>query len=91
MGSTQSFPCEVWKEICKLAKATSSLRPHIVQVMATRQGRILSTEEIYRTSGRPGSSWFQPQREAGPQPGQPGTVGPGGPHHAGPQQVRLPS
>ena len=31
----------------QLAKAASSLRPHIVQVMATRQGRILTTEEIY--------------------------------------------
>ena len=28
-------------------KAASSLRSHIVQVMATRQGRILTTEEIY--------------------------------------------
>ena len=31
----------------QLAKSASSLRPHIVQVMATRQGRILTTEEIY--------------------------------------------
>ena len=30
-----------------MAKAANSLRPHIVQVMATRQGRILTTEEIY--------------------------------------------
>ena len=30
-----------------MAKAASSLRPHIVQVMATCQGRILTTEEIY--------------------------------------------
>jgi len=31
-----------------LTKSASSLRPHIVQVMAANQGRPLSTEEIYR-------------------------------------------
>ena len=31
----------------QLANAASSLRPHIVQVMAARQGRILTTEDIY--------------------------------------------
>ena len=60
MGSTQSFPCEVWKEICKLAKAASSLRPHIVQVMATCQGRILTTEEIYRLVADLGLAGFNP-------------------------------
>ena len=60
MGSTQSFPCEVWKEICKLAKAASSLRPHIVQVMATCQGRILTTEEIYRLVADLGVAGFNP-------------------------------
>ena len=31
-----------------MTKSASSLRPHIVQVMAANQGRPLSTEEIYR-------------------------------------------
>ena len=39
----------------KLAKTATSLRPHIVQVMAARQGRILITEEVYpeSTEARP--------------------------------------
>ena len=60
MGSTQSFPCGVWKEICKLAKAASSLRPHIVQVMATCQGRILTTEDIYELVADLGVAGFNP-------------------------------
>ena len=68
-----------------MAKAASSLRPHIVQVMAARQGRILSTEEIYAPVAALGGGRFQPQREAGPEPGQYGTLGSGRLHHAGTQ------
>ena len=41
-------------------KAASSLRPHIVQVMATRQGRILTTEEIYGLVADLGVAGFNP-------------------------------
>ena len=44
----------------QLAKAASSLRPHIVQVMAARQGRILSTEEIYAPVAALGVAGFNP-------------------------------
>ena len=44
----------------QLAKAASSLRPHIVQVMAARQGRILSTEEIYALVAALGVAGFNP-------------------------------
>jgi 5-methylcytosine-specific restriction endonuclease McrA len=43
-----------------LAKAASSLRPHIVQVMARRQGRILTTEEIYALVADLGVADFNP-------------------------------
>ena len=44
-----------------MAKAATSLRPHIVQVMATRQGRILSTEEIYEMVAASGVADFNPR------------------------------
>ena len=44
-----------------MAKAASSLRPHIVQVMATRQGRILTTEEIYGLVADLGVAGFNPR------------------------------
>ena len=44
-----------------MAKAASSLRPCIVQVMATRQGRILATEEIYRLVADLGVAGFNPK------------------------------
>ena len=44
----------------QLAKAASSLRPHIVQVMAARQGRILTTEEIYELVAASGVADFNP-------------------------------
>ena len=44
----------------QLAKAASSLRPHIVQVMATLQGRILTTEEIYGLVADLGVAGFNP-------------------------------
>ena len=43
-----------------MAKAASSLRPHIVQVMATRQGRILTTEDIYALVADLGVAGFNP-------------------------------
>ena len=52
-----------------MAKAASSLRPHIVQVMAERQGRILTTEEIYQLVTGLGVDGFNPRpHHAGPQP-----------------------
>lgn len=30
-----------------MMKSAASLRPHIVQVMAANQGRVLATDEIY--------------------------------------------
>ena len=41
-------------------KAASSLRPRIVQVMATRQGHILTTEEIYGLVADLGVAGFNP-------------------------------
>ena len=43
-----------------MAKTATSLRPHIVQVMAERQGRILSTEEIYEMVAASGVADFNP-------------------------------
>jgi len=43
-----------------LVKAATSLRPHIVQVMATCQGRILTTEEIYGLVADLGVAGFNP-------------------------------
>jgi hypothetical protein len=43
-----------------LPKAASSLRPHIVQVMTARQGRILTTEEIYEMVAASGVAGFSP-------------------------------
>ena len=44
----------------RLAKAATSLRPHIVQVMAANQGRPLSTEEIYGLVADLGVAGFNP-------------------------------
>ena len=44
----------------QLVKAATSLRPHIVQVMARRQGRILTTEEIYALVADLGVAGFNP-------------------------------
>ena len=43
-----------------MAKAARSLRPHIVQVMTARQGRILTTEEIYEMVAASGVTDFNP-------------------------------
>ena len=43
-----------------MAKAATSLRPHIVQVMTARQGRILTTEEIYEMVAASGVTDFNP-------------------------------
>ena len=43
-----------------MEKIASSLRPHIVQVMATRQGRILTTEQIYELVADLGVAGFNP-------------------------------
>ena len=43
-----------------MPKAASSLRPHIVQVMTARQGRILTTEEIYEMVAASGVAGFSP-------------------------------
>ncbi len=43
-----------------MVKAATSLRPHVVQVMATRQGRILTTEEIYGLVADLGVAGFNP-------------------------------
>ena len=45
----------------KLAKTATSLRPHIVQVMAAHQGRILTTEEIYQLVAGLGVDGFNPR------------------------------
>ena len=37
-----------------MTRAATSLRPHIVRVMAANQGRILATEEIYERVAAPG-------------------------------------
>ena len=42
-------------------KSATSLRPHIVQVMAEHQGRILTTEEIYRLVADLGVAYFDPE------------------------------
>ena len=45
-----------------MTKAATSLRPHIVQLMAANQGRPLSTEEIYRLVAASGMvAGFDPQ------------------------------
>ena len=45
-----------------MTKAATSLRPHIVQLMAANQGRPLSTEEIYRLVADSGMvAGFDPQ------------------------------
>ena len=44
-------------------KAASSLRSHIVQVMATRQGCILTTEEIYALVADLGVAGFNPNEK----------------------------
>ena len=43
-----------------MTKSASSLRPHIVQVMAANQGRVLSTEEIYELVAISGIADFDP-------------------------------
>ncbi len=43
-----------------MVKAATSLRPHIVQVMARHQGRILTTEEIYALVADLGVAGFNP-------------------------------
>ena len=43
-----------------MMKAAASLRPHIVQVMAANQGRILATEEIYEQVAALGVASFDP-------------------------------
>ena len=53
-------PDETEGEATQMPKAASSLRPHIVQVMATRQGRILTTEEIYGLVADLGVAGFNP-------------------------------
>ena len=46
----------------RLTKAATSLRPHIVQLLAANQGRPLSTEEIYRLVAASGMvAGFDPQ------------------------------
>ena len=47
-------------EVCSWRKSASSLRPHIVQVMARHQGRILTTEEIYALVADFGVAGFNP-------------------------------
>ena len=44
-----------------MMKAASSLRPHIVQVMAASQGRVLATEEIYERVAELGVASFDPR------------------------------
>ena len=44
-----------------MTKAATSLRPHIVQVMAANQGRILATEEIYKQVAALGVANFDPK------------------------------
>ena len=53
-------PDETEGEATQMPKAASSLRPHIVQVMARRQGRILTTEEIYGLVADLGVAGFNP-------------------------------
>ena len=44
-----------------MMESATSLRPHIVQVMAANQGRILSTEEIYHLVANMGVASFDPK------------------------------
>ena len=44
-----------------MLKAATSLRPHIVQVMAANQGRILATEDIYERVAALGVVSFNPR------------------------------
>ncbi len=44
-----------------MTKAATSLRPHIVQVMAANQGRVFSTEEIYELVADLGVADFDPR------------------------------
>ena len=43
-----------------MVKAATSLRPHIVQMMARHEGRILTTEEIYALVAELGVTGFNP-------------------------------
>ena len=43
-----------------MMKSATSLRPHIVQVMAANQGRVLSTEQIYEMVATLGVAGFDP-------------------------------
>ena len=43
-----------------MVKAATSLRPHIVQMMARHEGRILTTEEIYALVAELGVNGFNP-------------------------------
>ena len=43
-----------------MTKSANSLRPHIVQVMAANQGRVLSIEEIYELVAISGIADFDP-------------------------------
>ena len=45
----------------QLPRTATRLRPHIVQVMATHQGRILTTEEIYQLVAGLGVDGFNPR------------------------------
>ena len=56
----------------RLAKAASSLRPHIVQVMAVRQGCIMTTEEIYALVADLGVAGFNPSAKRDRNLVQPG-------------------
>ena len=44
-----------------MMKAATSLRPHIVQVMAANQGRVLATDEIYERVAALGVASFDPR------------------------------
>ena len=44
-----------------MMKAPTSLRPHIVKVMASNQGRVLATEEIYKRVAALGVARFDPR------------------------------
>ena len=48
------------KEVCSSRRQQAACGSHIVQVMATRQGRILSTEEIYALVAALGVAGFNP-------------------------------
>ena len=61
MVSNMGFPENDTKGGATLAKAATSLRPHIVQVMAANPGRILATEEIYERVAALGVASFDPR------------------------------